>query len=127
MGLTYKTEIHLAYRKRGRQMEDPNLAFNEARQVLGTLEPVRVRFSEVTENHWPIPPESVEKVEENGIFVVNADTGHPKIVVRELPIIVTCDSFEDAEVRLQTILSESGLTFAVVRIVREYTTDHFAD
>jgi len=126
MDRKWKTELRLTYRKFGRQMEDSELAFEQVRTHVSKLEPVRTTYGEVTDDFWPLRPESQEATEARGIFVTETLKGL-SVVIREMPITILCDDYADADARLNNLLDNCPCKFAVVEIVRNYLTEHVAD
>lgn len=122
----YSTTIQLVYRKYARQLEDSELSFEDIRRELSDVEPIRSQFGEMDEVYWPIELSKVSEYEARGILVV--ESGNTRsIIVRELPITVLTDSYEDAERRLDKILEKFPNSFAVIQVLRNYLTEVFAE
>lgn len=124
--MKWRTELRLIYRKFGRQLEDVDLAFADVKKKVSKLEPLRATFGGISEEYWPVRPEAVTGFQDRGIFLMDLDE-RPTAVIREMPITILCDGYEDAEQRLANLRATCTYKFAVVTIAREYLTEHLAD
>ncbi len=121
-----KVSVYLEYRTYGRQMQDPDLAFQQMRDDLQMLYPIRATFREIEEEYWPLSPEQVGDTEKKGIFVMRTGEKY-EVVVRSLPVEITCDHLAHAEMVVDTILEKFPGKFAVVQLVKSYLTNVFAE
>jgi len=124
--MNWKTQVELVYRVFGRQMEDTTLRFDDMRNELQELYPVRSSFGEIRQYNWPVDPEKLKEIEAKGYFVVMS-VDRPCVVIRELPITIICDGLEHAEEQLAPLNEKFPNKFAVIRVVKEIITEMQAE
>jgi hypothetical protein len=82
-------------------------------------------FGVVTETYWLCPAEDIEKARSKGYLLVDVGDFDPplRLVVRELPIVISVDSLQSPENLVDKLIEELGCVFASVRIVSEVLTE----
>ena len=114
----------LAYRVFARQHEDTSLHFDQMREGLLALYSDGVSFGDVTESYWICPAEDIEKARSKGYLLVDVgNVDDLRLVVRELPVVISVGLGRDAESLITDLCEHFGSVFASVRIVSEALTE----
>jgi hypothetical protein len=122
--MEWSQKIELSYRVFARQHEDTSLRFNQMRADLTERYKRDVSFSKVFEAYWLCPAEDIEQARSKGFLLLDSQTDeHLRLVVRELPIVISIASEKPTTGAVGELLEKFGNVFASLRIVREALTE----